>query len=98
MGLLLAKTASLPPSVLKIAEIESKKLSERLDLQKRTSKTHLISQRYKCLLSLKTKLLQAKRANIDEETLRSLLIRLQEDFVARMQELNDMDEDEEEDL
>ncbi|RPA76245.1 hypothetical protein BJ508DRAFT_370727 [Ascobolus immersus RN42] len=97
-GLMLAKTVSLPPSVLQIAEQESNKLSERLDLQKRTSKTHLVSQRYKCLLALKTKLIQAKQANIDEESLRSLLIRLQEDFVTRMQELNELDDDEEQDL
>jgi DNA mismatch repair protein MSH4 len=95
-GLALAQLVDLPPAVLEVAN----RVSETLDgiAQRRNSSSHVvaIARKRKLLLSLREQLLIARDSIMDNDSLRRWLVKLQNDFVVNManmdQEVNSTSE------
>lgn len=83
-GITLAKTLALPEDVIEKASEISRQLSERMTRQKKGSQAHILARKRKAILKLKEMLFQARDANLDNNGLASLLMRLQEEFIAQM--------------
>ena len=107
-GLKLARVLPLPPDVIEHAEHVAATLEQQAKEKSKHSIAVVTARRRKVLLNLKEHLVQAKNANLDEETLREWLKELQKEFVVRMTALDeearkielgidDDDEDEDED-
>lgn len=86
-GLALARVVDLPPQVLEVAETVSQALSAQLAAKKKSSKAFVLAKRRKLILSLKETLKQAETSPMDDRVLLNWLRKLQEEFVRRMEQL-----------
>lgn len=86
-GLPLAKVIGLPPVVLDVAENVSMALDALTAAAKESSRTFAIARRRKLLLGLKETLNQAESGSMTGKTLHSWLQKLQEEFIARMEDI-----------
>jgi len=97
-GLALARVVDLPPRVLEVAEKVSRALDAQSEAKKKSSKATALVKRRKLIMSLKETLQQAKDSPMEGKVLLSWLRKLQEEFVRRMEQIeNDVaDSDSEE--
>jgi DNA mismatch repair protein MSH4 len=87
-GLVLAKLADLPPAVLEKARSVSEAVDQLALRRNSSSRAVAIAQKRKLLLSLREQLFLARDGTMDDDTLRTVLIKLQDDFVLRMASIN----------
>ena len=97
-GLALARVVDLPPKVLEIAEHVSKTLQAKAEAKKKSSKAFALAKRRKLVLSLRETLKQAEDSPMDDRSLCSWLRKLQEEFVSRMEQIENDVADEEDQL
>ncbi|CAG8001568.1 unnamed protein product [Penicillium olsonii] len=96
-GIALAQVADLPSAVWAKAREVSEAMDRVARRRNSSSRAVAIAQKRKLLLSLRERLLLARRETMDDSALRTLLIQLQNDFALRMtainrgMELNDSD-------
>ncbi|OBT48598.1 hypothetical protein VE00_00760 [Pseudogymnoascus sp. WSF 3629] len=83
-GLALARVVNLPPLVLEVAEEVSKTLQAQAAAKKKSSKSFAIARKRKLVLSLREVLLQAQESVMQGKALMEHLRKLQEEFVRRM--------------
>lgn len=83
-GLALARVVNLPPLVLEVAEKVSKTLQAQAAAKKKSSKSFAIARKRKLVLSLREVLLQAQESVMQGKALMEHLRKLQEEFVRRM--------------
>ncbi|KAG4277856.1 hypothetical protein FPRO04_07099 [Fusarium proliferatum] len=88
-GINLARAIGLPQSFIDKAEEVAKDIRRRRETAKRSSESTRLVARRKLILNLQDALRQAKDSG-SEEALPGYLQRLQEDFVARMEEVDNM--------
>ncbi|KAF5665712.1 DNA mismatch repair MSH4 [Fusarium denticulatum] len=88
-GINLARAMGLPQSFIDKAEEVAKDIRRKRETTKRSSESARLVARRKLILNLQDALRQAKDSG-SEEALPGYLQRLQEDFVARMEEVDDM--------
>ncbi|RDA90109.1 hypothetical protein CP533_2581 [Ophiocordyceps camponoti-saundersi (nom. inval.)] len=88
-GIHLARAVGLPPSFIERAEQVAKSLRRTREESRQSSESHRLVARRKLLLNLHGALVQARESG-SEEALPAYLRRLQEEFVHRMEELEDM--------
>jgi DNA mismatch repair protein MSH4 len=86
-GIALAQVVGLPPLVLRVASTVSQALEARAAAKKESSKAFAIARRRKLVLGLKEALKQAAGGPMDNKALLSWLCRLQEEFVRRMEQI-----------
>lgn len=86
-GLALARVIDLPPIILEVAEEVSKTLKEHAAAKKKSSQAFAVAKKRKLVLSLKETLIQARDGPMDGEVLLSWLRKLQEEFVTRMDKI-----------
>lgn len=94
-GLLLARLAQLPESVVNRATVVSETLTKQRELAKMKSQMYNMVRRRRAVLRLVESLKEARDGRMDEAVLKSWLARLQREFVARMEVLG-IEEGEEE--
>ncbi|KAE9381271.1 DNA mismatch repair protein-like protein MutS [Stipitochalara longipes BDJ] len=91
-GLALARVVDLPPQVLEVAETVSKTLDAQAAAKKKSSKAFALARRRKLVLGLKETLKQAESGPMEGKALLSWLRRLQDEFVRRMDQIeNDVE-------
>ncbi|KFZ05277.1 hypothetical protein V501_08504 [Pseudogymnoascus sp. VKM F-4519 (FW-2642)] len=83
-GLALARVVNLPPLVLEVAEKVSKTLQAQAAAKKKSSKSFAIARKRKLVLSLREVLLQAQESAMQGKSLMEYLRKVQEEFVKRM--------------
>ncbi|OBT77833.1 hypothetical protein VF21_03230 [Pseudogymnoascus sp. 05NY08] len=83
-GLALARVVNLPPLVLEVAEKVSKALQAQAAAKKKSSKSFAIARKRKLVLSLREVLLQAQESVMQGKALMEHLRKVQEEFVKRM--------------
>ncbi|KAF5706320.1 DNA mismatch repair MSH4 [Fusarium mundagurra] len=88
-GINLARAIGLPQSFIDKAEEVAKDIRRKRETTKRSSESTRLVARRKLILNLQDALRQAKDSG-SEEALPGYLQRLQEDFVARMEEIDNM--------
>ncbi|RDA88741.1 hypothetical protein CP532_4017 [Ophiocordyceps camponoti-leonardi (nom. inval.)] len=88
-GIHLARAVGLPSSFIERAEEVAKSLRRTREESRQSSESHRLVARRKLLLNLRGALVQARESG-SEEALPGYLRRLQEEFVHRMEELDDM--------
>ncbi|KAF9765341.1 hypothetical protein IL306_002429 [Fusarium sp. DS 682] len=88
-GINLARAIGLPQSFIDKAEEVAKDIKRRRETSKRSSESTRLITRRKMILNLQDSLRQAKDS-ASEESLPGYLQRLQEQFVARMEEVDNM--------
>ncbi|KAF5971216.1 hypothetical protein FBULB1_9356 [Fusarium bulbicola] len=88
-GINLARAIGLPQSFIVKAEEVAKDIRQKRETTKRSSESTRLVARRKLILNLQDALRQAKDSG-SEEALPGYLQRLQEDFVARMEEVDNM--------
>jgi DNA mismatch repair protein MSH4 len=88
-GLALARVVDLPPQVIEMAEKVSKALEAQTAAKKQSSKAFALARRRKLVLGLKETLMQAESGPMEGRVLLSWLRRLQEEFVRRMEQIDD---------
>ncbi|CAI2181501.1 19049_t:CDS:10 [Funneliformis geosporum] len=87
-GLKFGQIVGLPQKVITKASEVSHKLKDLIDTNKEKSTSNKIIQRRKILLQLTQYLLQIKcSSNLDQDSLRKYLKMVQEEFIAKMEEL-----------
>ncbi|KAJ6087734.1 hypothetical protein N7467_006648 [Penicillium canescens] len=87
-GLVLAKLTDLPPAVLEKAQSVSEAVDQLALRRNSSSRAVAIAQKRKLLLSLWEQLFLARDGTMDDGALRSVLIKLQDDFVMHMAAIN----------
>lgn len=87
-GLALARVVDLPPQVIEMAEKVSKALETQTAAKKQSSKAFALARRRKLVLGLKETLVQAESGPMEGKVLLSWLRRLQEEFVRRMEQID----------
>lgn len=87
-GLALARVVDLPPHVIEMAEEVSKALEAQTAAKKQSSKAFALARRRKLVLGLKETLMQAESGPMEGKVLLSWLRRLQEEFVRRMEQID----------
>jgi DNA mismatch repair protein MSH4 len=87
-GLALARVVDLPPQVIEMAEKVSKALEAQTAAKKQSSKAFALARRRKLVLGLKETLMQAESGPMEGKVLLSWLRRLQEEFVRRMEQID----------
>ena len=87
-GLALARVVGLPPQVIEMAEKVSKALEAQTAAKKQSSKAFALARRRKLVLGLKETLMQAESGPMEGKVLLSWLRRLQEEFVRRMEQID----------
>ncbi|OQE41953.1 hypothetical protein PENCOP_c004G03976 [Penicillium coprophilum] len=87
-GLVLAKLADLPSGVLDKARSVSEAMDHLAKRRNSSSRAVAIAQKRKLLLSLREQLLIARDGTMNNDVLRALLIKLQDDFVLRITAIN----------
>jgi DNA mismatch repair protein MSH4 len=87
-GLALACVVGLPPQVIEMAEKVSKALEAQTAAKKQSSKAFALARRRKLVLGLKETLMQAESGPMEGKVLLSWLRRLQEEFVRRMEQID----------
>jgi DNA mismatch repair protein MSH4 len=91
-GLALARVVDLPPQILEVAEKVSKALGAQAAAKKKSSKAFALARRRKLVLGLKETLKQAESGPMEGKPLLSWLRRLQDEFVRRMDQIeNDVE-------
>jgi DNA mismatch repair protein MSH4 len=91
-GLALARVVDLPPQILEVAEKVSKALDAQAAAKKKSSKAFALARRRKLVLGLKETLKQAESGPMEGKPLLSWLRRLQDEFVRRMDQIeNDVE-------
>jgi DNA mismatch repair protein MSH4 len=91
-GLALARVVDLPPQILEVAEKVSKTLDAQAAAKKKSSKAFALARRRKLVLGLKETLKQAESGPMEGKSLLSWLRRLQDEFVRRMDQIeNDVE-------
>lgn len=101
-GINLARAIGFPERFLDLAEDVTDFLKQAAETKKQSSKSRRLARRRKLVLNLRETLQQAYDSDMDEETLRSYLRRLQREFISRMEEIEgggaemEADEDDEE--
>jgi DNA mismatch repair protein MSH4 len=88
-GLALARVVDLPPKVLEVAESVSKALEEQIAAKKKSSKSFAHANRRKLVLNLKETLEALAKGPMTDKPLHSFLKKLQEEFVIRMEAIED---------
>lgn len=83
-GLALAQVVNLPPLVLEVAEKVSRRLQAQAAAKKKSSKSFAIARKRKLVLSLREVLLQAQESVMQGKALMEYLRKVQEEFVKRM--------------
>ena len=83
-GLALARVVDLPPQVLELAQEVSEVLEAQVAAKKKSSKAFAFAKRRKLVLSLRDTLKQAQNSPMGDKVLLSWLGKLQEEFVRRM--------------
>lgn len=83
-GLTLAKAVGLPSEFLDKAEEVSKSLRQQRDARKQSSEARKLIRRRKLILNLQEQLRHAEAADMDPRDLAGYLTQLQEDFITRM--------------
>ena len=86
-GLTLARVVDLPPAVLEMAETVSNALAAQAEAKKKSSKSLALAKRRKLVLSLVEVLKQAESSPMEGKVLLSWLQKLQEEFVQRMDKI-----------
>jgi DNA mismatch repair protein MSH4 len=87
-GLALARVVGLPLQVIEMAEKVSKALEAQTAAKKQSSKAFALAKRRKLVLGLKETLMQAESGPMEGKVLLSWLRRLQEEFVRRMEQID----------
>ncbi|KAI1873059.1 uncharacterized protein JN550_003312 [Neoarthrinium moseri] len=95
-GLNLAKVIGFPDEFIENAELVSKKLKEQIEQKRRSSRHHKLTQRRRLLLNLHETLKQMHESDMDDAALGSYMKRLQDEFVVRMDEIENGGQAEEE--
>lgn len=99
-GINLARAIGFPERFLDLAEDVTDSLKQAAEAKRQSSESRRLARRRKLVLNLHETLQQAYDSDMDEETLRSYLQRLQREFISRMEEIEgggaEVDEDEEE--
>jgi DNA mismatch repair protein MSH4 len=91
-GLALARVVDLPPQVVEVAEKVSKALDAQAAAKKKSSKAFALARRRKLVLGLRETLKQAESGPMEGKVLLSWLRRLQDEFVRRMDQIeNDVE-------
>lgn len=91
-GIALAKVVDLPQQILQVAEKVSKVLDAQAASKKKSSKAFALARRRKLVLGLKETLKQAESGPMEGKVLLSWLRRLQDEFVRRMDQIeNDVE-------
>jgi len=91
-GLALARVVDLPLQILEVAEKVSKALDAQAAAKKKSSKAFALARRRKLVLGLKETLKQAESGPMGGKSLLSWLRRLQDEFVRRMDQIeNDVE-------
>jgi len=88
-GLALAKVVPLPPKVLDVAELVTKKLESCVQRRKKTFTTVMKERRRKLILGMKEQLVQVHSGTMNGEMLARWLKELQREFVKRMTAIED---------
>ncbi|RDW70717.1 MutS family protein MSH4 [Aspergillus mulundensis] len=83
-GLALAKLVELPPAVLEIAHNVSEELNRLSQRRHSQTKALAIARKRKLILSLREELIHARNGNMEGQTLRRFLKRLQDEFALHM--------------
>lgn len=86
-GLTMARVVNLPPGVLEVAENVSKTINARVAAKKNSSKAFAVARRRKLVLGLKETLKQAHDSPMEGQVLLSWLVKLQDEFVQRMEHI-----------
>jgi DNA mismatch repair protein MSH4 len=86
-GLALARVVDLPSQVLEVAEEVSQALDAQVAAKKKSSKAFALAKRRKLILSLRETLKQAQSSPMRGNVLLSWLRKLQEEFVNRMEQI-----------
>ncbi|KAI1384959.1 DNA mismatch repair protein-like protein MutS [Hypoxylon trugodes] len=86
-GLNLARAIGFPERFIEVAEDVSKTLAEEIERKKQTSQSRKLLRRRKLILNLHDTLLQLRESEMDDAALGSYLKRLQDEFVSRMDEI-----------
>jgi DNA mismatch repair protein MSH4 len=87
-GLALARVVGFPPQIIEMAEKVSKALEAQIAAKKQSSKAFALARRRKLVLGLKETLMQAESGPMEGKALLSWLRRLQEEFVRRMEQID----------
>jgi DNA mismatch repair protein MSH4 len=94
-GLALARVVDLPSQILEVAEKVSMALDAQAAAKKKSSKAFALARRRKLVLGLKETLKQAESGPMEPKALLSWLRRLQDEFVRRMDQIeNDVESSE----
>jgi DNA mismatch repair protein MSH4 len=86
-GITLARVAGLPSEVLEVAEKVSTSIEARVQASKKSSKAFALARRRKLVLNLQESLIQARDGAMEGNVLMGWLRRLQEEFVERMEQI-----------
>jgi DNA mismatch repair protein MSH4 len=86
-GLALARVAGLPSQVIKVAQEVSISIDARAAAKRRSSKAFALARRRKLVLNLRESLMQARDGAMERNALMTWLRRLQEEFVVRMEQI-----------
>ena len=86
-GLALARVVDLPSQVLEVAEEVSQTLDAQAAAKKKSSKASALAKRRKLVLSLRETLKQAESSPMEGKVLLGWLRKLQEEFVHRMEQI-----------
>ncbi|KAL2883202.1 MutS protein msh4 [Colletotrichum sp. CLE4] len=84
-GITLAKAMAFPKRFLEVAEQVAISLREQKERKKQTSQARKMLNRRKLILNLHEQLKQVSNSEMDESAMSSYLIRLREEFVLRME-------------
>ncbi|CCF40531.1 DNA mismatch repair protein [Colletotrichum higginsianum] len=84
-GISLAKAMGFPKRFLEVAEQVAVSLRQKRERNKQGSEARKMLNRRKLILNLHGQLRQASDSELDEDSLRSYLIRLREEFILRME-------------
>ncbi|KAK1450445.1 MutS domain V [Colletotrichum melonis] len=84
-GITLAKAMAFPKRFLEVAEEVAISLHQRREQNKKSSQARKMLNRRKLILNLHEQLKQVKNSEMDDSSMRSYLVRLREEFVLRME-------------
>jgi DNA mismatch repair protein MSH4 len=92
-GIQLARVLGFPQSFIEKAESTAASLRKLAESKQRNSRAHKLAKRRKLVLGLHETLKQAAQSGMDDAALASYLRRLQVEFVTRMEELGNGEND-----
>ncbi|PBP25854.1 DNA mismatch repair protein Msh4, partial [Diplocarpon rosae] len=83
-GIALARVVDLPPRVLEVAEKVSKTLEDQAEARRQSSKARALTKRRKLVYAMRESLRTAASGQMEERALLSWIVRLQDEFIRRM--------------